>query len=924
MRVKSNKALRKSARLARRVSASSAIEFSDVLPFWRRPVPRMGATTVAAAVASILYGAGGTAHAQEAAPAAAATATAPESLQEVVVTASATGVKKLDASYSIVSVNQDIIKQTNPKSTADLLKVSPGIWPESSGGQTGANIEVAGFPSGGDAPFFTNMIEGMPLYGMPSLSFMDSSSLFRLDDTVDRVEVVQGGPGALFGPGQMGATANFILKRGTEQTSGSVGITYGNEGLWRVDANVGFKVADGWYGTLGGFYRESNGVRPPQFPADKGGQFTATLNHDLEGGSLFIWTRVLDDKNQFIVPVPVIQSPSGSSFSAYPGFCALKCSYGSWNIQNVTLPNPAGGFEDANLSNGRGGNLYYFGIKYDQHFGNVEVLNNLILNGGGLDTNALFSGPNPRPLGVMLYGCQPVPGYTQPAGFCNGGVGGTPVDTNNYGIDPKTGNVTYPNAGGPGTGLPVGYNVSATYSGSGVQVPLDQSVIQQGWWYIQKSLSNFADELRANWTIFDGNVLTGGVYFAKYSMNDNWSLGNQMLMTNTPNARAINLQYLAGTTCTTAPAPGATNVCHLSSNQGFINWNNNYNILQHGNATNVAGYLSDAWRIGGFLFDAGVRLENIDVRWRGCGTSGPSTQHVPLGTPFDLWNNNVQQCNSDGVQEYEHYTTTRPTYTGGINYEFSDHMSVYVRANTGNHFNDFDNGIRGQNGNYAPTQTITNYEGGFKFQASWVYADLSVYKRDFTGLQYQETNASGVGTGVISTYGSTAKGVNFTGTVTPFQNFVIRLIADYLDGHYTDYHGCAPYTDIFGHPQCAQVNGSPIQRQPKWHLQATPSYTIPWNNGDLTAFLTYEYVGQRFEDLTGLQPLGTYYLLSAGVVANVGPHWQFRVQGNNLTNQIGLTEGNARKQGAAAGIGNVLLARPIEGQEISFTAYYKF
>src|SRR4029077_5270957 len=110
--------------------------------------------------------AGSTALAQEAAPAA-ASAVAPESLQEVVVTASATGVKKLDASYSIVSVDQNIIKQSNPKSTADLLKVSPGIWPESSGGQTGANIEVAGFPSGGDAPFFTKMIEGLPRFGMP-------------------------------------------------------------------------------------------------------------------------------------------------------------------------------------------------------------------------------------------------------------------------------------------------------------------------------------------------------------------------------------------------------------------------------------------------------------------------------------------------------------------------------------------------------------------------------------------------------------------------------------------------------------------------------------------------------------------------------------------------------------------------------------
>ena len=330
------------------------------------------ATTVAAAVAGILYGAGSTALAQEAAPAAATSAVAPESLQEVVVTASAQGVKKLDASFNIVSVDQNLIKEANPKSTADLLKVSPGIWPESSGGQTGANIEVAGYPSGGDSPYFTNMIEGMPLYGMPSLAFMDSSSLFRIDDTIDRVEIVQGGPGALFGPGQMGATANFILKRGTEQTTGAVGFTYGNEGLWRLDANAGFKIADGWYGTVGGFYRESEGVRPPMFPADQGGQFTATVNHDLDGGSLFIWGRVLDDKNQFIVPVPVIQSPSGTSFSAYPGFCPLKCSYGSWNIQNVTLPTAGGGFEDANLANGRGGNLYYFGVKYDQHFGDWE------------------------------------------------------------------------------------------------------------------------------------------------------------------------------------------------------------------------------------------------------------------------------------------------------------------------------------------------------------------------------------------------------------------------------------------------------------------------------------------------------------------------------------------------------------------------
>src|SRR4029453_2818773 len=78
--------------------------------------------------------------------------TASSSLETVVVTGSAIagGVKKLEASYNIVTANEEQIRQSNPRSTADLLKISPGMWPESTGGQTGANIEIAGFPGGGD------------------------------------------------------------------------------------------------------------------------------------------------------------------------------------------------------------------------------------------------------------------------------------------------------------------------------------------------------------------------------------------------------------------------------------------------------------------------------------------------------------------------------------------------------------------------------------------------------------------------------------------------------------------------------------------------------------------------------------------------------------------------------------------------------
>src|SRR2546430_8084596 len=101
MRVKSNKALRRSARLARRAPSSPVVVLPAATSFPRRPWLRIGAAnSVAAAVAGILYGSGGVAYAQEQAGAGAAGA---EALQEVVVTATAQAVKKLDASYSIVS-----------------------------------------------------------------------------------------------------------------------------------------------------------------------------------------------------------------------------------------------------------------------------------------------------------------------------------------------------------------------------------------------------------------------------------------------------------------------------------------------------------------------------------------------------------------------------------------------------------------------------------------------------------------------------------------------------------------------------------------------------------------------------------------------------------------------------------------------------
>ena len=801
-------------------------------------------------------------------------------LDTIVVTGSAAGgVKKIEASYNIVTANAEQIKMANPKSTADLLKISPGLWPESTGGQTGANIEIAGFPGGGDAPYFSTLLMGSPIYGMPTLSFFETTTLFRLDDTVESVEILQGGPSVVFADGQIGATANFFLKTGTEEPTGSVGLTYGDEGLYRLDAFTGFKLAEGWYGSVGGFWRTSDGVRAPGFKADEGGQLTATLAHDFDKGSMVLYARYLNDKNQFITPIPLIQTGE-DSFSEYPGFDPLTDTYYSRAIQHVHLPTYPGGGTDADLADGRGADMIFVGGNFDFSFDNGwSISDKFLFNDGDVDTNALFSGNNPATLNDMIYTSG------TPGGFTSGASPTNPA---------------------PGTAV-------ATYVGGGA-VPLDQSVIQQGWWHIHKHLKSFNNDFRLSKELFEGNTLTIGFYINHYTMDDKWSLGNQMLMSNTPNATPITVSYVG--------MDGQT--YQRTDSQGFADFGG-FHIAQHGSATNMALYLSDSWRVGKWLLDLSGRLENQDATNNVCNRSAVNLNAGGLdGDPNTLYDNNVEMCN--GTYATTDYKKSHPAFTAGANYSFNDHMSMYGRVNTGGHFLDFDNGIRGSTtGNTPPMQKIRNYEIGFKYQSDLLYADISAYRRVFTGLQYQPTDGLGTPIGPVQIYGSDSVGVNFIGALTPIENLRLQLVANYLDGEYTDYDACFRYTDINGNPNaCAPIEGQQLQRQPKLRFMFTPSYKFVFDWGDIMPYVTYTHVGDHTQDQSGLQQLGSYHTVDFGVTSNVGENWQFNLRGTNMTNELGLTESNSRIFGSAASAGGVLLARPLEGREVNFQAKYSW
>jgi outer membrane receptor protein involved in Fe transport len=793
-----------------------------------------------------------------------------QSLNEIVVTgaATATGVKKLDASFSITTATAEQINELNPVSVADLLKISPGVYPESSGGQTGANIEVAGFPSDSGAPFVTFEMNGSPLF--PVWEYFDDA-MVRLDDTIDRVEILQGGTSVLYGNGQPGAISNFILREGSSTPAGDVGVTYGSEGMERFDGFYGFPIGgrdSGWYGSIGGFWRESDGVRNPQYPADEGGQLTATLSHDLDHGSLMFYARDLKDKNQFVTDTP-IYNPAPGQFSAYPAFNPLTGTFGSYADQHMFLSTTpcytAGcspGGISMNMADGEGGDAHMLGANLDLNFAHdLAVSDKLYFVGGQMNINAFFStGANPSTLSQFITGDEQA------------------------------------------FGLPTNLTATATYT-NGQQANMNENVTVQNPEYITEHINAVSNEIHVSKKLFPGNTLTVGNYTAVFSEHQAQYDGLNMLMQATTNPNPIMVSVSNG-----------TNTWQLTDGQGLF-WNNqpqSWMAFNEGwHETKTALFLADSWNLGKWLFDGGARIEHDSLGgWFQNTASGPLDPN-----PSHIYDSQAEYL-IDSFQNPS-YAKTEASWTVGANYEISNHMSLYGRANDGVFIPTFDTI---QPLPTAPVEQIHNLEAGYKYQASWVYLDVSIYRRIFSGVPYQLTTNTGE---INLVYGSLTRGLDTQATFAPFKNFTVNINGDYMDGHYTDYNACVPYVAQNGSNECTSIDGMVLDRQPRLQLRVTPAYIIPISSDSLKLWATYEHIGNRYSDQLEQQPLGSYYDLAIGAVASIGEHWVLTLRGTNMTNQIGITEGNARLFGFASG-GGVILARSIEGREVNCQVKYQF
>ena len=387
-------------------------------------------------------------------------------IEQIIVTGTASGsaIRKVDASYASTSLSAEDILKLAPKSTAELFRAIPGVWAESSGGVSGANVFVRGFPTGGDAPFLTVQLQGVGIYTPPSVSFLENSTLFRVDETIEFMDALRGGPASVLSNGQPGLTTNFLLKEGSEVTEGTFKYTTSDYGLQRIDAVLSGALAEDFYYMIGGYVQQSSGVRDAGFTSEKGNQFTINLTKELDNGKINLYTRITDDHGVWYTPSPLIDGVDNS-------FVHL----GTLNRQATINYGPDSDTtrESFDFGEGRGwdGSVSGGSINLDLGSG-WSFVDRFSFTKGEADTLGLVTNGDPVALSTVA------------------------------------------DSGGSATGSVTGN----TYDGN-------TAVQQLGRWIVRKDIESFTNDLALTKTT-DTIKASVGLFSSSYSSNDWWALGN--------------------------------------------------------------------------------------------------------------------------------------------------------------------------------------------------------------------------------------------------------------------------------------------------------------------------------------------------------------------------------------------------------------
>lgn len=792
-------------------------------------------------------------------------------LMEEIVTTGRAGtreMRKVEVSYSITTIDAESIREKAPMSTADILKAIPGFWVEASGGEANNNVRARGIPTDGFESI-SLFEDGLPIQHDPGTSWLNADQSFRLDETIERIEGVRGGPSTVFASNAPGGYVNFITRKGTEEAEGLVKLTTGDFGLFRTDVFYGGPLGDDLFIALGGFYRQDDGVRDPGFTANSGGQFRVTLSKIFEKGRLDVSYKHLDDRTIFLLPIPLRIDADGN-VAGIPGFDPNFDTMGSLDTAQVVVQRPDG-LETKNLEDGTHTVLDTMTVNFEYDLTDEwSLTNKLRFRDSDITRDAVFSKGAPELAQDRLDAALIL---AQTGNQFNPAFPGAVSVEYRFANDPSA---TFDVANANGNGLVVEAQITS------VQTPLRE----------------FINDLQLSRQFQMGGQthdVTLGVYYAGVHF-DHARSTDLILLEVRGQPRLLDIVALdANGDEVGSITKGGVTQFSLWSRDGFTE------------TRTVALYVSDEWQVTDSLrIDAGVRYENTALKGIGQESSGGNGgPRISFGDDTTFADDAVTQ--KFGIISYKH-NYEDVGFSIGVNYMINDDMGVFGRYT--NTFRVPQSGayIFDLSADTKPTQQIDLYEAGVKMSTNTVALFATLFYSDFKNVGFRDTID-----GVDKFANLRTKGIELEATWQPNEMFDFNIVGTFQDASFNNFTGD---DSIF--------NGKRAVRIPEIMFSARPAINLM--EGRFRAHVEWRYIGNRFADVINSVELPAYSEINAGIRFDITDEFTLFVKGTNLANTIGLTEGNPRSGeliSLEAGK-EFFMARPILGRAFRASLSYAF
>lgn len=742
-------------------------------------------------------------------------------MDAVVVSGSFNAATKLTSSTPITTINQQDIENRTPRGIGDLLKVVPGVQIMSEGGEVGANINIRGLPQGnGSFKYLTLKEEGLPVFEIPDLYFAFADQMFAIDETIDRMEVVRGGSSSIFASNNPGSIVNFISKGGGNVLTGIVKFTYGSQGSYRPEFNLGGPLTDKWKVNVGGFYLYDRGVRPPAdgaFPTNEGVQIKANLTREITNGYVRTYARFLNQSNLWYLGIPYqnINDPE-----AVPGGPTIdRGTIYSGDLEKVTYPDPfnPGQTVTNNLGKGLTTNTKVLGVELYKELGGgwSTVVKSKYMQAHNESSLLVSDVSNPIP--ALAFTANPELGPL--AMFSQ---------------------LQYVNSGEI-------IENAAQLNGNGLLLPSLMTALA-------RPVSNFITDVQFS-NQYGEHVLTGGIYFSGYRVES--QITQNVLLTDLAEApQLLQLTVPEGLLNPQAPSPTGAPFPIVAPG-GFLNVNSGFSNAENSSQI-TALYLGDEWRVNPKLrLDGGVRL---DMSWhegrneRPINPNAISADRVfPVGYVPTGEEDLSKGMFGSGIYRRWNYHYVNVNGSLGLNYQLTGQQALFARLSRGTRTPDVkqwelsvdNNDLVTGNTVEGTTEKIVQGEFGFKASFNKLGIFSNIFYTQVTGLQRSVqfvTPDQGLQFLQIPA-GSRTWGSELEVVYSPINNLQFKTITTLQAPRWTQFSyeitipGEGPYSGV----QVRNYEGNQIKDVSQVLLDIQVSYKVK----TFMVYANYRYTGKR-------------------------------------------------------------------------------